>query len=75
MPFSKKLFFLIVQNYTGHKGSCCTNVYDVHGYANCRDNEGDCDEDYECEGSLKCGSYNCNWPDGNPSNEDCCYEP
>ena len=40
----------------------------------CQENEGDCDNDDECEGSLECGSNNCisaNWDSG----ADCCTKP
>ena len=35
----------------------------------CDEGEGDCDEDSDCAGGLKCGSNNCPWGDG----DDCCY--
>ena len=34
----------------------------------CREGEGDCDADTECEGALVCGTDNCPWGDG----DDCC---
>merc|ERR1711992_526723 len=36
----------------------------------CGLNEGDCDKDSECSGSLVCGKNNC--PSPFPSNADCC---
>jgi len=48
---------------------CCT-------YANqCSKGEGDCDWDYHCKGSMKCGSNNCHKSLGYPSWADCCYYP
>ena len=43
----------------------------------CQEMEGDCDNDNECEGSLKCGIDNCNRPDQITwaSDADCCYQP
>ena len=41
----------------------------------CQEWEGDCDDDSQCAGSLKCGNDNCpaqfNWP----SEHDCCEMP
>ena len=34
----------------------------------CKEGEGDCDSDHECEGSLVCGEGNCAWGDS----DDCC---
>ena len=39
----------------------------------CQEMEGDCDNDNECAGSLKCGADNCE--STYPSNYDCCYLP
>ena len=41
----------------------------------CQDMEGDCDGDHECEGSLKCGTDNCDWPQHASWHDevDCCY--
>ena len=40
----------------------------------CQEMEGDCDHDKECEGSLECGSDNCNQFDY-PPGADCCSVP
>ena len=51
-----------------HGSGCCTSS------TPCGENEGDCDDDSDCFGNLKCGVDNCNnstfswW-------EDCCYDP
>ena len=39
----------------------------------CQEMEGDCDNDNECAGSLKCGADNCE--SNYPGNYDCCYLP
>ena len=39
----------------------------------CKEGEGDCDADLECEGELKCGDDNCNG--FLHQNADCCFEP
>ena len=39
----------------------------------CNEGEGDCDNDEECTGDLKCGVNNCG-ADQSPK-ADCCYEP
>ena len=44
----------------------------------CTENEGDCDYDYYCQGSLRCGSNNCIDKDifgFDSKNTDCCYAP
>ena len=48
--------------------SCCTIN------STCGINQGDCDSDDECEGTLTCGIANCA---GHlfPENSDCCQEP
>ena len=52
---------------------CCRPEYP------CEENQGDCDNDYECQGNLKCGEFNC--PTTFPSMvigtvmHDCCYDP
>ena len=48
--------------------SCCTTDH------RCGINQGDCDSDNECEGTLTCGIGNCA---GHlfPDNADCCQEP
>ena len=48
--------------------SCCTTEH------RCGINQGDCDSDNECEGTLTCGIGNCA---GHlfPDNADCCQEP
>ena len=45
----------------------------------CGVDEGDCDSDEECTGTLKCGNNNC-FTDEGPGSEissaaDCCYDP
>ena len=42
----------------------------VGGY--CKEGEGDCDDDAECEGELVCGINNCAW---NSTFDDCCANP
>ena len=43
----------------------------------CQEMEGDCDDDNECAGSLKCGTDNCILPKQSTwgSDFDCCYLP
>ena len=48
--------------------SCCSQAVD--GY--CKEGEGDCDDDSECEGELVCGFNNCAW---NSTFDDCCAKP
>ena len=53
-------------------GSCCTSV------SPCGINEGDCDDNFECQGELMCGIDNCInilSSDNFPSTHDCCYSP
>ena len=47
--------------------TCCSNG-DI---GPCREGEGGCGHDDECEGSLVCGEDNCPWGGG----EDCCRQP
>ena len=52
---------------------CCRPEYP------CEENQGDCDNDYECQGNLKCGEGNGfenNCPSTFPSQygPDCCYD-
>ena len=52
--------------------SCCTSV------SPCGINEGDCDDNFECQGVLMCGIDNCINilpSDDIPSTHDCCYSP
>merc|ERR1712215_564190 len=52
-------------------GSCCTKS------SQCGRGEGDCDDDRDCKGKLKCGAGNCNrkrYPTFK-SADDCCYDP
>ena len=49
--------------HSGNNG-CCGNGVD--GF--CAEGEGDCDEDFECEGDLVCGTDNCHWG----GRDDCC---
>jgi len=46
--------------------SCCDNQL-------CGENEGDCDNDDQCAGNLKCGKDNC-VGEGFDGTDDCCYE-
>ena len=39
----------------------------------CGEDEGDCDNDDQCEGNLKCGTNNCRSSLGFPRLFDCCY--
>ena len=41
----------------------------------CQEWEGDCDEDLECEGTLRCGSNNCPAENNWSHDVDCCYQP
>ena len=41
----------------------------------CQEGEGDCDEDWECEGTLRCGSDNCPEENNWSYDDDCCYQP
>ena len=48
--------------------SCCTSS------SPCKEDEGDCDSDSDCESGLVCGTDNC--PSGFPSSAyDCCEKP
>ena len=58
---------------------CCS-----YGFLNlnlnllCGENEGDCDNDWDCVGNLLCGNNNClniDLSDNFTSNHDCCYTP
>ena len=44
--------------------NCCTETNP------CGDNEGICETNADCEGSLRCGINNC--PEGFPPNSNCC---
>jgi len=50
---------------SGQDNGCCTKDMP------CGEDEGDCDTDAECAGSLLCGKDNCPWGDG----DDCCVKP
>ena len=50
--------------YDSHFRECCSSSKP------CGINQGDCDRDTDCSGSLVCGSNNC--PSPFPSNADCC---
>ena len=55
----------------GVNNGCCTSIQP------CKVDDGDCDDDTHCEGSLKCGVANCNrtkYPSFE-ANDDCCYNP
>ena len=41
----------------------------------CQEKEGNCKNDAECKGSLKCGKDNCFGPSGWSTDADCCYDP
>ena len=59
------------QDITWH---CCSSS----GYVFCGENEGDCDDDWDCVGNLLCGNNNClniDVLDNFTSNHDCCYIP
>ena len=45
---------------------CCS--HGILGF--CKEGEGDCDADHECQGSLVCGTHNCDW-----GYHDCCRKP
>jgi len=47
---------------------CCTKGLN----GPCKENQGDCDKDEECEGDLVCGK---NCPEGFPSGYHCCEKP
>ena len=55
--------------YDGGQDNCCS---DLPGGL-CREGEGDCDDDSECEGDLVCGVDNCPW-DTPFSGQDCCRQ-
>ena len=68
-----KLPYLITDpNYDDHKctggDGCCGN--NDHW---CGPNEGDCDSDSDCWGSMRCGSNNCPKGGGFTKDDDCCY--
>ena len=50
-------------------GSCCSSSNQ------CFAGEGDCDDNVDCKGNLKCGEDNCNPALGFGSEFDCCYDP
>ena len=54
-------------NGTNYDSECCSVVVP------CAINKGDCDNEYECQGNLTCGSNNC--PAPFPSGADCCESP
>ena len=56
-------------NFPSGGYGCCTSTNQ------CGIEEGDCDNDSECSGNLKCGYNNCNTTLGFPSDYDCCYDP
>ena len=47
--------------------ACCSSLNP------CEEAEGDCDNDYDCLGNLKCGKNNCHPPFDEDA--DCCYDP
>ena len=55
-------------DWTIEDWDCCSNS------SQCGINEGDCDSDIDCIGSLACGSHNCFLNDF-LSTVDCCYNP
>ena len=50
-------------------GECCTESNQ------CGVGEGDCDEDIDCFGDLKCGNDNCDPYLGFSDSHDCCFNP
>ena len=58
------------RNCTGCK-SCCTENN------KCKADEGDCNKNEDCKGSLKCGKRNCKNKSGLQwdGDDDCCYMP
>ena len=50
-------------------GECCTESNQ------CGMGEGDCDEDIDCFGDLKCGNDNCDPYLGLSDTHDCCFNP
>ena len=49
-----------------HLGGCTSNNA-------CGEDEGDCDNDYQCKDNHKCGNNNCRSSLGFESYYDCCY--
>ena len=59
---------------TGHcsaNSKCICKQNDFCAKSPCREGQGDCDSDSECEGSLVCGRMNCM----NKTIADCCTKP
>ena len=54
-----------------HGSSRCCGGHGLEGY--CKEGEGSCDKDSECEGSLVCGTSNCAWI--SHYYDDCCMQP
>ena len=56
----------------------CANVFNGKiGYCacqSCTERQGDCDFNYQCQGSLKCGSNKCPAFFGFDAHIDCCYD-
>ena len=50
---------------------CLCRQNDLCAKYPCKEGEGDCDDDTECEGSLVCGKDNC---ESGPSDMDCCRQ-
>ena len=50
-------------------GSCCQPDN------TCREGEGDCDKNEDCDGDLICGTNNCRkWNPAAPATHDCCQK-
>ena len=56
--------------HNGHGGGSCCKPSNQ-----CGEKEGDCDEDMDCFGNLKCGTNNCDASLGFTKSTDCCYDP
>ena len=69
--FTEILHIILVLRCSGQNSGCCTKKKP------CKVNEGDCDNDKECKGHLKCGKNNCNRKSYSSFSalDDCCYEP
>jgi len=48
----------------GEDNGCCTSEHP------CKEKDGDCDYNEDCEGDLICGNNNCAWGD----HDDCCQK-
>ena len=68
--FIHSIFLVECNRDANEHSNCCTETH------KCKDGEGDCDFDVDCEGDLKCGTKNCgdNFPKNPMTLEpfDCC---